>query len=115
MLSKKRKVKREIFRDVLLRGKSFHSALFTLRIFFDKKNSAALTRFSFVVSQKIARKATVRNELKRRGYAIIRKNISKIKLGYVCVFFLKKHFIESSIDGLEKEIIMVLKYAGVLV
>ena len=113
MLASKYKLKRKDFSSVFSRGKIFHSTLFTLRVFFGKEQGATPSRFSFVASAKVSKKATERNTFKRRGYAIIQKHKTKISSGYLCAFFLKKESAAAPFKELEKEIITVLKRANV--
>ncbi|MAG12217.1 ribonuclease P protein component, partial [bacterium] len=110
---KKQKIQRSSFPKTFSGSKTFPSPFFTLRVFFDKKNSTTSSRFSFVVSAKVAKKAVARNTLKRRGYAVIKKNIPNIKSGYICVFFFKKESTRVSFKDLEKEIVITLKRANV--
>ncbi len=113
MLPKKQKIQRSLFPKTFSGSKTFPSPFFTLRVFFDKKNSTTSSRFSFVVSAKVAKSAVARNILKRRGYTVMKKNISSIKPGYICAFFFKKESIKVPFKELEKEIITTLKRANV--
>ena len=56
-------------------SKSLRSSLFILKI---KKNKLGLDRFGFVVSQKVSKRATVRNKIKRRLSEVIRAEIKNI-------------------------------------
>jgi len=87
MLPKHKKIPRKLFKNILTRGKIFHSANTTLRI---KKNDSNNTVFSFVISKKVVKKSVERNKLKRQGYSIIKEFLDKIKSSYSYVFFLKK-------------------------
>ncbi len=109
MLEKKRKIGRSVFPEVLSRGNILQTHLFTLRSLFDKKKNGAPSRFSFVVSKKVAGTASTRNRLKRRGYAIIGKNVSRTRPGYASIFFMKKGAPNVSFKILEEEIISALK------
>ena len=95
-------------------NKVFYAPHITLRVLsytdFEKYPSA----FSFVVSSKVARKATERNRLKRRGYAIIQKQFECIKPNHNCVFFFKKHAAELSFKDVEQEITTLLIKAKIL-
>lgn len=73
----KLKNKKDIER-VLRRGKGFKEDFLILKIF---KNSLEKPRFAFIVSQKISKKATLRNKIKRRLSELARFKIKKMKKG----------------------------------
>ena len=54
------------------------------------ENKLGISRFGFVVSKKIDKRAAVRNRAKRFFRAYIEENLEKIKLGYDFLFILKK-------------------------
>lgn len=108
MLSKKQKIGRKVFPRVLSSGKALYSPLFTLRFSLDEEHRHTESRFSFVVSSKVAKTAVARNKLKRRGYAIIRKHSKHIAPGYLAVFFFKKPAHSVSFLDLEREVVSVL-------
>lgn len=88
MLPKSQKIPREIFDEILSGKNGATSPFFSTRFFKTKKTLPS--RFSFVVSKKIAKNAVERNTLKRRGYSFLQKNKIRIKPSFVVVFFLKK-------------------------
>ena len=55
--------KKKDFEIIFKKGASFRNNLFTLRFL---KNSLGINRFGFVVSQKVSKKAVVRNKVRRR-------------------------------------------------
>ena len=114
MLSKKNKIKRKEFPVVLKFKKNvfFNSkyAFLLIQKQYEKKPS----KFSFVVSGKVSKKAVIRNRLKRRGYYVIRKILPDIKKGYIAVFFLKKEIIGIPYVEFEKQILFLLKKSKLL-
>ena len=80
MLSKINRIrKKKDFELIFKNSKSFKNNIFILRI---AKNSLGLFRFGFVVSQKVSKKAVIRNKVKRRLSDIIKaelKNFSDIQ------------------------------------
>ncbi len=112
MLSKNKRVKRSIFPETLQRGKSAYSPFLSLKCL--KRSDARESKFSFVVSKAVAKKAVERNLLRRRGYSIIKDNQSKIKGSFTCIFFFKKEAINLSFKELEKDILFLLKKSDVL-
>ncbi|OHA87646.1 MAG: hypothetical protein A3A96_03100 [Candidatus Zambryskibacteria bacterium RIFCSPLOWO2_01_FULL_39_39] len=67
-------------------AKVFGNSLFLLR-FVLKGDSQS--RFCFSVSKKISKSAVVRNRLRRAGYRLLKKYISKIKPNTLAVFSFK--------------------------
>ncbi len=112
MLSKKRRVGKELFPDILNKGTSFYGENMSLRVFSVKLSNE--TKFSFVVSKKVSNKATERNFLKRRGYSVIKDITKNINKGFVCVFFFKKHTPTLSYMDLKKEILSLLRKSTIL-
>lgn len=109
MLSKDFKIDKKLIPLVLKEGKIFNSPYFTLRVFKQKTDCKKFSLFSFVVSKKVAKNATNRNKLKRKGFYIIRKIIQKTRPCFVCVFSFKKEILNLSFLNLEKEILQILK------
>lgn len=70
--------KKKDFEIIFRNSKSFKSDLFIFRII---GNNLGLNRFGFVASQKISKKATVRNKVKRRLSEAIKVEIKNIKIG----------------------------------
>jgi len=71
--------KEEDFKKVFKKGRGFTNNLFVLKIV---KNNLDISRFAFVISKKISKKATVRNRIKRRLDNVIRVDLPKIKKGW---------------------------------
>jgi len=67
------------FKILVQQGKSFFLKELGLKYL---KNNLDYSRFGFVVSTKIDKRATVRNKIKRRLREIIYQNLKKIKLGF---------------------------------
>ncbi len=68
------------------------------------KNNLESSRFAFIVSQKISKKAVVRNKIKRKLREAVKNNLSEIKSGYDIVFFTKKAIEEKNYLEIKKEI-----------
>ncbi len=79
MLSKNNRLKkRDDFDGVFKRGRKFKEDFLLLRVV---KNNFQKSRFGFIVSQKVSKKAVLRNKIKRRLRAIVEAKIPKIKEG----------------------------------
>ena len=79
MLAKKNRLnKKKDFENVFKRGKSFKEDFLILKLL--QKNSNQI-RFGFIVSQKISKKATLRNKIKRRISELVRQRLGKLEKG----------------------------------
>ena len=70
--------KQKDFKKVFKKGKGFRETLLSLKTV---KNDLNCSRFGFVVSQKISKKANIRNKVKRKLREIIKTKIKLIKPG----------------------------------
>ena len=92
MLAKKHCLKRKKdFQKVSQRGKKIEIDFLVLKFL---RNSLDVTRIGFVVSQKVSKKAFLRNKIKRRLREIIKMDLSNLEPGYDLIFFTKKGIIE---------------------
>lgn len=87
----------------LSHGRAYHGQCFTLRA-----TPAVTTRASFVVPKRVARTATLRNKLRRRGYAALRNHVGRLPTPHTLVFFFKQCGTTLSTRHLEKEVITLL-------
>lgn len=80
MLPQSRRLKKENdISRVFKRGKTFKDASLSLRVV---ENQMKGSRFGFIVSLKVAKKATSRNQIKRRMSEIVRLQLPRIKKGF---------------------------------
>ena len=78
MLPRNNRIKKKNdFELIFKNSKSFKNNLFIFKII---KNNLGINRFGFVVSQKVSKKANIRNKIRRRLAEIIKKEISLISL-----------------------------------
>jgi len=99
--------KRKDFERVFKKGKGFKEDF----LFFKWKfNNLGVSRFGFIVSKKVSKKAVLRKKIQRRIREIIRARIKKIKKGIDGIFIAspeieKKGFkeIETAIDKIFKK------------
>ena len=93
MLPKINRVKKKKdFEEIFKKGKSFRSSFFILRV---TKNDLGLNRFGFVVSQKISKRAVVRNKIRRRLAEAVKAETKSMKAGADLVII--------ALPGIEKE------------
>lgn len=98
--------KRNRLAKAFLRGeRTITSPFYILKI---KKNGELVSRFGFIVSKKIDKRAIVRNRIKRKMRFCIEQNLDKIIKGYDFLFILKKNiekenYCEILVSQLRKE------------
>ena len=76
---KNRLTKQKDFDNVWQTGHSNFNEVLGIKI---SKNKLAISRFGFIVSAKISKKAVDRNKIKRRLRQVVEDNIKEIKPGY---------------------------------
>jgi ribonuclease P protein component len=72
------------------------------------------TKFAFVISKRIDKRASKRNRAKRVLAEVVRKILSKIKPGTHGLFFLKKKILEKDFSEVKTEVERVFKEANLL-
>lgn len=103
MLAKKNRLTgRKNFLRVEAEGKMLQSANFGMA-YLDRKDGAP-SRFAFVVSTKIAKNATDRNNIKRRMSESLRLLMSEVKDGFDVVFLAKTSIVKASSDAVMREV-----------
>ena len=100
MLSKKKRVTKELFQTVLKSGNTLSGSFFIFR--YIKQNTP---QYTFVASKKIAKRAVDRNKLRRQGYNAL--NSFPLK-NYLGVFFYKKHPKNVSFKDIKEDISFIL-------
>jgi ribonuclease P protein component len=70
--------KKKDFEKVLKDGKGFKEDFLLFKII---KNNLKISRFGFIISQRVSKKATVRNKLKRKMSELVKIKLEKIKRG----------------------------------
>ena len=93
------------------KGVTFTSPLLNLKI---SDNEEHVSRFRFVISKKISKKAVVRNRIKRILSKIIEEDLEKIKKGKNIIFILKKEIKQEEKEEIKKAIKAILARANVL-
>lgn len=107
MLSQKyRLVKQSDFSLVFKNGKKAFGRLFFIRY---TPNNKENSRFSVVISNKISKKATIRNRARRQVREIIRLNLSKFKQNLDIIINILKPSLDCSYEELEMEMLKILK------
>lgn len=108
---KNRLKKRSEFDFVKGNGQMLQSSSFG--IVFLKRNMGS-TRFGFIVSTKISKRATARNRVKRVLKEAIRNLLPKIKEGFDVVFLVKRAILEKGGEEIKNEVGRTLSRAGII-
>lgn len=106
-----RLTKNKEFEQVFQAGKSYFGKLIGVKTI---KNGMEISRFGFLVANKISKKATVRNLIKRRLRAIIQLNLNNIAKGYDCVILTQPAIKDQEYSTIENELVMALKKINLL-
>jgi ribonuclease P protein component len=97
MLASKYRLKSKVnFVRAEIDGKLIQSMSFGVEIF-DRKDGEP-SRFGFIISTRISKKAVIRNKIKRTMSDELRKNIDKIKEGFDVVFLVKPSIVRLTKD-----------------
>ena len=90
MLTKKRRLTKEEIKSVKDRGNFLGTPFFSLLYIKTERGSLASSKFAFVLSKKVSKKATERNRTKRILAGSVRSLIKEIQEGYLVLFLVKK-------------------------
>jgi ribonuclease P protein component len=113
MLSLKNRLKKKKdFDEVFKKGKGVEGIFLFLKA---KNNDLDKSRFGFVVSQKVSKKAVVRNKIKRRLRGIIISKKNFIKSGLDIVILTKKGIEQKNFLEIEKELMELLRKIKALI
>ncbi|ACB50716.1 protein subunit of ribonuclease P [Crocosphaera subtropica ATCC 51142] len=106
----------KIFQTVYNRGKRYQSPHLVMRVFWqaDQQDCTPPTQFGISVSQKVSKKAVIRNRLKRQIKAVIRLFLPKIKPGYQVVIVVKRNTTECKYEHFLRELEELLINAEII-
>lgn len=99
------------FEKVLKEKKSFFTPLFVLKT---TENNLDCFRVGIIVSQKISKKATQRNKIKRILREAIRKHLKQIRSGFDIVILSRPAILNKEYKEVEKYIKIALSKAHLL-
>lgn len=101
-----RLTKKEDFERVKKQGKKLQGRLFGVLVL-EKKEGPS--RFGFIFSTKLSKKATARNRAKRVLREAVRIILPRIKPGYDILFLGKQESLHQSFDEAKKEVEEIFK------
>ena len=96
---------------VYKKGKSFKEDFLVLKVM---KNTLAKSRFAFIVSQKVSKKAVARNKVKRRLRETIKKQTKIIATGFDSLVIARSETVEKNFSEIEKVLTKLLKRAKLI-
>jgi ribonuclease P protein component len=102
MFPKKKRINKELFKEIIKTGVVFSSSLFTFKYI----NTSNQPRYTFVVPKNVLSKAVDRNKLKRRGFNVLKDFVIKKNQG---IFFYKKGANKASLQEIKDNICFLLK------
>lgn len=103
--------KKNDFDRIFKQGRGLREDFMLLRFI---KNDLKLSRFGFMVGQKVSKKATARNKIKRRLKALVKSNLLKIKNGVDVVFMVSPSAKSQDFKEIEKLFNSLLKKANLI-
>jgi ribonuclease P protein component len=104
MLNKNLRLERNLVQKVLKEGKKSFGPAVSLKYL-----ASGHSAFAFIAPASAAKKAVIRNKIKRRGRAIVYKLLPNLKKNYWVVIFFGKSSADFSFQELEREIIGAFK------
>ncbi len=109
--SKNRLVKRIDFLLAQKNGRRYQEADFAILV---KESQNPFPRFGFIVSNKISKKATVRNQAKRRLREAVRKILTQVKPEIDIIFLAKRTLLDRSFLEIQEETKTLFEKAEIL-
>jgi ribonuclease P protein component len=102
MLPKENRIKKKKdFEAIYKKGKSFKNSFFILKVL---NNNLKISRFAFVISQKVSKKAVERNKIRRIMSSFLEVNFKNIKIGFDFVFIVLPNAQNKNFDQIKKAI-----------
>ncbi|MFH0856794.1 MAG: ribonuclease P protein component [bacterium] len=112
MLPKQNRLtKNKEFENIFENGDSFFTKILGIKYV---KNEINITRFGIIISNKVSKKAVVRNKIKRRLREILRLNFDQIKKGCDIAILARPGISNCEYDELEKNIEYALRKTGLI-
>jgi len=99
------------FEEVFKRGKSFSNEYYLIKV---RENGREFSRFAFSLPVKLFRKATERNERKRKLREVVRTLFPDIKEGYDVIFVAKEGIKEKDYWKIKKSVTEILEKARLM-
>jgi len=105
---------RQDFRQVYESGKKYESAHLILRALLDSNEVKAQSRIGISISQKVSKKAVIRNRIKRQLRAIVRGLLPRLGKGWRIVIVVKIGAAECQLGHFLRELEELLLKANII-
>lgn len=100
MVSKKKRVTKDVFQIIMKKGGTLGSSFFTMRYMASQD-----LLYAVVAPKTVVKQANMRNKLRRQGYAILRSFPLKT---YAYIFFFKKEAKNKPYSALKEDLHLLL-------
>lgn len=104
--------KQKDFENVFSKGVYFSGSFLALKAV---KNNMSVSRFGFIVSNKISKKAVKRNRIKRLLRESVRLSQKNIKSGFDLMFISKSGIADKKFEEVNLSVEKLLKKSGLLI
>ncbi len=111
LIKKYRLAKRNDFQSIFTTGRKSFNKLFSLRY---KLNNLNNSRIAVVVSNKVSKKATTRNRIKRQIRSIISDFLPKFKQNFDIIINILSPASNKEYGALKEELLKILKKSNIL-
>lgn len=112
MLPKRNRIKkRKDFERIFRHGKEAEYDGLLLKV---KASDQPFSRFGFIVSNKVSKKAVVRNRIRRQLHEVVRKLLPEIKTSVDGVFITRPGFQNRDLPSLEKTVWQTFRKANLI-
>lgn len=112
MLKKELRIrKQKDFDNIFSKGAYFSEKFLALKVV---ENELEISRFGFIVSNKISKKAVERNRIKRLLRESVRLRWDKISPGFDAIFIFRGKEIKKSLNEIDTVVENLLKRSGLL-
>lgn len=106
-----RLVRKKDFEKVFQKGRSFkENGLFLKK----NQNNLDVSRFGFIISTKVSKKAVIRNKLKRRLREIVQRQLPDISPGFDVILVVNRELLRQDFKELENLVVKLFRASHLL-